>query len=77
MSVMQLLAVSRLMNQTVGDAVSGMLLCAAVMRSGTSLQQWQQLYQDLPSRQLKLVVQDRTVITTTDAERQCTSPTGK
>jgi phosphoacetylglucosamine mutase len=47
---MQLLAVSRLMNQAVGDALSGLLLCEAVLRSGTSLEAWQGLYQDLPSR---------------------------
>jgi phosphoacetylglucosamine mutase len=77
MSVMQLLAVSRLMNQAVGDAISGLLLCDAVLRSGTSLADWQALYTDLPSRQLKLVVADRTVITTTDAERRCVSPAGE
>jgi phosphoacetylglucosamine mutase len=77
MSVMQLLAVSRLMNQSVGDAISGLLLCDAVLRSGTSLADWQALYTDLPSRQLKLVVADRTVITTTDAERRCLTPAGE
>lgn len=77
MSVMQLLAVSRLMNQAVGDAISGLLLCDAVLRSGTSLAEWQALYTDLPSRQLKLVVADRTVITTTDAERRCVTPAGE
>lgn len=76
-SVMQLLAVSRLMNQAVGDALSGLLLCDAVLRSGTSLADWQWLYQDLPSRQLKLVVADRTAITTTDAERKCVTPAGE
>lgn len=74
---MQLLAVSRLMNQAVGDALSGLLLCDAVLRSGTSLADWQWLYQDLPSRQLKLVVADRTAITTTDAERKCVTPAGE
>lgn len=73
---MQMLAVSRLMNQAVGDALSGLLLCEAVLRSGTSLADWQGLYQDLPSRQLKLVVADRTAITTTDAERICVTPAG-
>jgi phosphoacetylglucosamine mutase len=76
MSVMQMLAVSRLMNQAVGDALSGLLLCEAVLRSGTSLEDWQGLYEDLPSRQLKLVVADRTNITTTDAERKCVTPGG-
>jgi phosphoacetylglucosamine mutase len=76
-SVVQLLAVSRLMNQAVGDAISGLLLCDAVLRSGTSLADWTALYTDLPSRQLKLVVADRTVITTTDAERRCVTPEGE
>lgn len=43
-SVMQLLAIRRLMNQAVGDAISGLLLCVAVLRSGVTLQQWQDLY---------------------------------
>jgi phosphoacetylglucosamine mutase len=41
--------------------------CAA----GFSWQQWQDVYTDLPSRQTKLKVADRSVITTTDAERRC------
>jgi phosphoacetylglucosamine mutase len=76
MSVLQLLAVSRLMNQAVGDAISGLLLCDAVLRGGTSLAAWEGLYRDLPSRQLKLVVADRGAITTTDAERTCVTPAG-
>lgn len=79
MSILQVLAVSRLMNQAVGDALSGLLLCEAVLRSASTninLQQWAQLYTDLPSRQLKTVVADRTAITTTDAERRCVTPAG-
>jgi phosphoacetylglucosamine mutase len=74
--VVQLLAVSRLMNQAVGDAISGLLLCDAVLRNGHSLEEWAGLYTDLPSRQLKLVVADRTAITTTDAERRAVTPPG-
>lgn len=74
--LVQLLAASRLMNQAVGDAISGLLLCDAVLRNGHSLQEWIGLYTDLPSRQLKLVVADRTAITTTDAERRCVTPAG-
>jgi phosphoacetylglucosamine mutase len=76
LTIVQLLAVSRLMNQAVGDAISGLLLCDVVLRTGHSLQEWVQLYTDLPSRQLKLVVADRTAITTTDAERKCVTPAG-
>ncbi|KAF8061373.1 PGM3 [Scenedesmus sp. PABB004] len=75
-AVAQLLAVARLMNQTVGDALSGLLLVEAVVRRGTSLDDWRALYADLPSRQLKLRVADRGAIGTADAERRCTSPPG-
>lgn len=74
--VVQLLAVSRLMNQAVGDALSGLLLCESVLCSGITLEQWAGLYTDLPSRQLKLKVADRAAITTTDAERKCVTPAG-
>ncbi len=64
------------MNQCVGDAISGLLLVEAVFRSGTSLSDWQSIYADLPSRQTKLKVADRSAITTTDAERVCVTPAG-
>jgi hypothetical protein len=41
-----------------------------------SLADWAGLYTDLPSRQLKLTVADRSRITTTDAERVCVTPPG-
>lgn len=41
-----------------------------------SLQQWLELYEDLPQRQLKVAVRDRTLIETADAERQCVKPEG-
>jgi phosphoacetylglucosamine mutase len=56
LAAVQLLALSRLMNQSVGDALSALLLVDAVLRSGISLQEWQDLYQDLPSRQACVVV---------------------
>ncbi|KAJ8025399.1 Phosphoacetylglucosamine mutase [Holothuria leucospilota] len=62
---------------TVGDAVADMLLVEAILYArGWSIQQWNQSYTDLPNRQLKVKVKDRTVIATTDAERQVTSPSG-
>ena len=33
-------------------------------------------FQDLPNRQMKVRVADRTVIETTDAERKCVQPQG-
>lgn len=43
-----------MVNQAVGDALSGVLLVeAALRRKGWGLDQWAALYTDLPSRQLK------------------------
>lgn len=66
-----------LTNQTVGDALSDLLLVEAVLlHKKISIEQWSQSYQDLPNRQLKVSVKDRSVITTTDAERICVTPDG-
>ncbi|KAG2489988.1 hypothetical protein HYH03_011617 [Edaphochlamys debaryana] len=73
----ELLLLSRLINQTVGDAISGLLLVELILRrKAWTLAEWQALYTDLPSRQLKLKVADRAAITTTDAERSCVTPPG-
>lgn len=63
--------------QAVGDALSGLLMVeAALRRRQWALQQWAALYQDLPSRQTKVVVTDRSVITTTNAETRVATPAG-
>lgn len=50
-----LLALSVVINQAVGDAISGILLVeAALRRRGWGLAHWVALYTDLPSRQLKV-----------------------
>lgn len=50
----RLVAVTQLINQAVGDALSGLLLVEAILHNkGWSFQKWCDLYQDLPSRQLK------------------------
>ncbi|GLI68144.1 hypothetical protein VaNZ11_012480, partial [Volvox africanus] len=73
----ELLLLSQLINQTVGDAISGILLIEFILRRKRwTLQNWQTLYTDLPSRQLKLQVADRSSITTADAERVCITPPG-
>ncbi|KAF3431723.1 hypothetical protein FNV43_RR26458 [Rhamnella rubrinervis] len=52
-----LLAISKLINQAVGDALSGMLLVEAILRyMGWSIHRWNELYYDLPSRQLKNII---------------------
>lgn len=37
---------------------------------------WEKSYQDLPNKQVKVKVQDRNAITTTDGERCCVTPKG-
>ena len=50
----ELLALAGVVNQAVGDALSGLLLVeAALRRHGWGLAEWGALYDDLPSRQLK------------------------
>jgi phosphoacetylglucosamine mutase len=72
-----LAALLDLINQCVGDAVSDLLLVeVALFHAGWGLQEWDALYEDLPSEMLKVKVPDRTAITTTDAERRCVTPAG-
>lgn len=62
-------------NQTVGDAITDLLAVELIlaMRS-LSIVDWDLLYTDLPSRQLKVTIKDRTVIKTYDAERRVSEP---
>ncbi|KAK3159737.1 hypothetical protein QOZ80_1BG0050430 [Eleusine coracana subsp. coracana] len=74
-AAMRLLAASQLINQAVGDALSGLLLVEAILQyKGWSFQNWCELYSDLPSRQLKVKVEDRTAIVTTNAETKVSQP---
>lgn len=71
------MALSVVINQAVGDSLSGILLVeAALRRKGWGLSDWAALYTDLPSRQLKVLVADRAVIVTTDAETRVAEPRG-
>jgi phosphoacetylglucosamine mutase len=64
-------------NQTVGDALSDMLLVEAVLaHKGYDAPEWDALYADLPNRLVKVVVKDRNAFTTTDAERKLVTPHG-
>jgi len=72
-----LLSLSDLINQTVGDAVSDMLLVEVVLaHKGYSGEEWDAIYSDLPNRLVKVVVKDRNIFETEDAERRLTSPPG-
>ncbi|XP_034705109.1 phosphoacetylglucosamine mutase-like isoform X1 [Vitis riparia] len=76
-AALTLLAVSKLINQAVGDALSGLLLVEAILRHmGWSIHRWNALYQDLPSRQLKVKVVDRTAVVTANAETVVVKPPG-
>ena len=46
----------------------------ALRRRQWGLRQWAALYQDLPSRQMKVVVADRSAISTINAETQVAAP---
>ncbi|CAN7114428.1 unnamed protein product [Brassica rapa subsp. narinosa] len=76
-AVSRLVAVSKLINQAVGDAISGLLLVEVVLRHmGWSVQKWNELYKDLPSRQVKVEVPDRTAVVTTSEETEALKPLG-
>ncbi|KAH8380415.1 hypothetical protein KR009_010632 [Drosophila setifemur] len=72
-----LLLLIDLINETVGDAISDTLLVETILNhKGWDVKDWISTYDDLPNRQLKVKVQDRNVIETTDAERVCVKPEG-
>lgn len=60
-----------------GDSIADLLATEAILSvMNLTVADWLNLYKDLPQRQLKVAVKDRTLIKTTDAERRCTSPEG-
>lgn len=66
-----------LINETVGDAISDMLLVETILHAkGWDLSDWEAQYKDLPNLQKKVKVLDRNVFETTDAERICVKPEG-
>ncbi|CAJ2645949.1 phosphoacetylglucosamine mutase-like [Trifolium pratense] len=76
-AALRLLAVSKLINQAVGDALSGVLLVEVILKHmGWSIHRWNELYHDLPSRQLKVKVADRTSVVTANAETVVVRPPG-
>ncbi len=75
-AVKQLTQLPDLINQYIGDALSDLLVEAALLYKNWTLQQWNALYTDLPSKMGKVVVPDRRMIQTTNAERTCTAPAG-
>lgn len=72
-----LAAVGDLINQTVGDAVSDMLLVEVILaHKAWTLKDWAMTYTDLPNRLVRVEVGDKDVFQTTDAERKLSAPAG-
>ena len=64
-------------NQTVGDALSDLLLVEVILaHKRWTPKKWAQTYTDLPNRLVRVEVVDRTVFKTTDAERRLLEPLG-
>lgn len=73
----ELKAMTEAINPAVGDALSGILVVEAVLLAkGWGLAEWGNMYADLPSRQVKVTVRDRSVISVTNAERTAVTPAG-
>lgn len=69
--------VIEVINQTVGDALSDMLLVeVALYHMSYSVETWDTLYSDLPNRLVKVKVEDRNAFVTEDAERRLVRPLG-
>ena len=68
-------ALLRLVNPCVGDAISDLLVVeAALLHLGLTLDAWLALYTELPSRLLKVCVPDRAAYETCDADTRLTRP---
>lgn len=74
-AIKQLIALSELINQAVGDALSDMLLVEVILaHRGWGAMEWDAGYEDLPNRLVKVEVPDRSMFQTEDAERRLVYP---
>ncbi|KAK5658774.1 hypothetical protein OQA88_1585 [Cercophora sp. LCS_1] len=72
-----LAALSELINQTVGDAISDMLMVEVILaHKNWTLLDWATTYNDLPNRLVRVEVMDKDLFVTTDAERRLSHPPG-
>ncbi|KAI1175101.1 phosphoglucomutase/phosphomannomutase domain-containing protein [Nemania sp. FL0916] len=70
-------ALADLINQTVGDALSDMLMVEVILaHKGWTMKDWALTYQDLPNRLVRVEVGNKDVFQTTDAERKISHPHG-
>ena len=73
----RLRALPDLINQTVGDALSDMLLVQGILAvTGWTCADWLAMYSDLANRLLKVTVADRGVFETADADTRLVQPAG-
>ncbi|XP_043507439.1 phosphoacetylglucosamine mutase isoform X2 [Frieseomelitta varia] len=73
----KLLNIINMINQTVGDALSDMLLVETILHAkGWDIMEWEKMYDDLPNKQIKMKVYDKSIITTTNVGTQCITPEG-
>lgn len=76
-AVSSLLALRDLINQTVGDAISDLLLVISILKlEKLTPALWDQSYTDAPNKLMKMTVRDRSAFKTTDAERRLIEPEG-
>lgn len=70
-------ALADLINQTVGDALSDLLLVQAILTlEEKTFETWDTDYTDLPSRQEKVRVSDRNMFVPINADTQLSQPAG-
>ncbi|KAG7009565.1 phosphoacetylglucosamine mutase [Physcia stellaris] len=70
-------ALTQLINQTVGDALSDLLLVEIILaHKGWGPKEWDQTYTDLPNRLVRVEVADRNIFKAVDAERKLEKPEG-
>jgi phosphoacetylglucosamine mutase len=66
-----------LINQTVGDAISDLLLVEVILaHKSWGLKEWESTYTDLPNRLIRVEVPDRNRFKAVDAERKLAEPQG-
>lgn len=72
-----LAALGDLINQTVGDALSDMLMVEVILaHKQWTLRDWAMTYADLPNRLVRVEVGNKDLFATTDAERRLSHPEG-
>ena len=77
-ALLTLKATIQTINPAIGDAISSVLLIEGILRikGNMPFAEWHAMYRDLPTKQTKVKVKDRTVIECFDSERKCSKPEG-